>query len=127
MKAKGKQELALFLQVYSTEGFVFCKVARAFIFCKPTVSSTERDIFMPDLGEIPGTAAISSLLSGASSNHFGRKKIIMASCIIEVIGCAVCATSFAKWQLLIGRIFLGLAIGTIFQIILQNNHNEQAF
>ncbi|KAM3725756.1 Proton myo-inositol cotransporter hmit-1.3 [Dirofilaria immitis] len=59
----------------------------------------------------PGTAAIGSLFAGPASDNFGRKKVILSSSVVFVIGAAVCALAPEKVTLLIGRFLLGLAIG----------------
>lgn len=46
-----------------------------------------------------------------ASDRFGRRRIIMLSSLIFAIGTVVCAIGRSKSVLLIGRIFLGLAIG----------------
>uniref|UniRef100_A0A158R4E4 AAA domain-containing protein n=1 Tax=Syphacia muris TaxID=451379 RepID=A0A158R4E4_9BILA len=58
-----------------------------------------------------GAAAVSSLASTVFADRYGRKPTILLSCVIEFIGCLICAASFSKVMLLIGRIFLGFALG----------------
>lgn len=63
---------------------------------------------------VSGTAAIGSLFAGPASDHFGRKKIILSSSVVFVIGAVVCAVAPEKMTLLIGRLLLGFAIGELF-------------
>jgi MFS transporter, SP family, solute carrier family 2 (myo-inositol transporter), member 13 len=58
-----------------------------------------------------GVAGIGALMAGFPADKLGRKVVIIISSIIFTIGTIICAVSFAKWFLLIGRILLGLAIG----------------
>jgi MFS family permease len=51
------------------------------------------------------------LLSGQSSDYFGRKKIIVFSSVVFTIGALICAGAPNKEVLLLGRIFLGIGIG----------------
>ncbi|VDD85710.1 unnamed protein product [Enterobius vermicularis] len=59
----------------------------------------------------PGLAAIGALLAAPSSDHFGRKKVIIFSSLVFTIGGIVCAVSPEKITLFFGRMLLGLAIG----------------
>ncbi|KAF1755467.1 hypothetical protein GCK72_022036 [Caenorhabditis remanei] len=59
----------------------------------------------------PGMAAVGAWFSGAGSDRYGRKPIIIGSTIIFIAGAAICAVAWTKIVMLIGRIFLGVGIG----------------
>jgi len=56
-------------------------------------------------------AVIGTLLSGVLSSKFGRRKTILISAVIFVIGSILCATSRSEILLIGARLFLGLAVG----------------
>ncbi|VDO29205.1 unnamed protein product [Onchocerca flexuosa] len=58
-----------------------------------------------------GMAGIAALVAGKSSDKFGRRKVIIAATMFFIIGAIICGAAFGRWTLLIGRIFLGFAIG----------------
>lgn len=63
---------------------------------------------------ILGAAGIGALIGGPLSDKFGRKKSIVISSINFTIGSIICAAAFNKYILLIGRLFVGFAIGKYF-------------
>lgn len=68
--------------------------------------------------KILGLAAIGALLAAPSSDHFGRKKVIIFSSLVFTIGGIVCAVSPEKITLFFGRMLLGLAIGKMLIFLL---------
>lgn len=59
----------------------------------------------------PGMAIVGSLAAGPASDHFGRKKLILASSFSLTVGGIVSCVATEKICLLVGRIFVGIAIG----------------
>ncbi|CAJ0602441.1 unnamed protein product [Cylicocyclus nassatus] len=65
----------------------------------------------------PGFAAVGSLLSATGSDHFGRRKVIIAATFIFTVGAIICGAAWTKIVLTIGRILLGIAIGFASMIV----------
>lgn len=65
----------------------------------------------------PGCAGVSALFAGKLSDMYGRRKMIIVSSLIFVVGGLVCAVGISRWILLIGRILLGIAIGKNLKIL----------
>ncbi|PIO64514.1 MFS transporter, SP family [Teladorsagia circumcincta] len=66
---------------------------------------------------VEGFAAVGALLSARGSDLFGRKKVIVAACIVFTAGAVVCAAAWTKVVLVIGRVLLGIAIGFASMIV----------
>ena len=62
---------------------------------------------------ILGCAAIGSLISGPGSDWLGRRYVILSASAIFTVGAGICAGSVNKPMLLVGRVFLGIAIGKL--------------
>ena len=60
-----------------------------------------------------GTAVIGTLISGYCNDLFGRKKSSIVYCVVFVIGTLIMACARSKEELLLGRLFAGLAYGKI--------------
>ncbi|MEO6054748.1 MAG: sugar porter family MFS transporter, partial [Chthoniobacterales bacterium] len=56
-------------------------------------------------------AVFGTLISGLISHHFGRKKTILVSAVIFVLGSLACAYSPSEQFLIGARFFLGIAVG----------------
>ncbi|VDM98133.1 unnamed protein product [Thelazia callipaeda] len=59
----------------------------------------------------PGMAAFGSLFAAPATDYFGRKKVILASSIVFILGAISCTLAPEKVTLFIGRLLLGCAIG----------------
>lgn len=64
-----------------------------------------------------GMAAVGAVLSGPSSDHLGRRKVILGASLIFTVGALVCAASVNKIMLVVGRVLLGIAIGLASMIV----------
>jgi SP family galactose:H+ symporter-like MFS transporter len=56
-------------------------------------------------------AVLGAAISGFFSNRFGRRKTILFSAVIFVIGSLACATAPVEHVLIVARFFLGIAVG----------------
>jgi SP family galactose:H+ symporter-like MFS transporter len=56
-------------------------------------------------------AVIGTLISGMLSSHFGRRKTILISAVIFVVGSILCSISPSEHLLIGARLFLGVAVG----------------
>ncbi|KAI1716877.1 sugar transporter domain-containing protein [Ditylenchus destructor] len=65
----------------------------------------------------PGMAGLSALGAGKFSDMYGRRRMIIISCLIFVVGALFCAIGMHKLILLFGRILLGIAIGVASMIV----------
>lgn len=62
-------------------------------------------------------AAVGSLFSGAASDKFGRKKLILLADVLFTLGSILMAVSPTIPVLMIGRFLVGLGIGIAAQIV----------
>ena len=58
-------------------------------------------------------AVIGAATNGVLADVFGRKKIIMATAIIFILGSILCGFAPNVYVLIISRIFVGLAVGIV--------------
>ena len=56
-------------------------------------------------------AVFGTLISGMISSHFGRRRTILVSAVIFVIGSLACSLAHDEKMLIIARFFLGIAVG----------------
>ena len=62
-------------------------------------------------------AAFGALFSGSISDKFGRKRVIIAADILFTIGAAVMASAPSVAVLMIGRLIIGVGVGSASQIV----------
>ena len=62
-------------------------------------------------------AFIGSLIAGPLSNKFGRKPIIITTCMMYVFGTLVIALATQINHLLIGRVIVGFSIGVSSMVV----------
>jgi len=60
---------------------------------------------------VPAGALIASLLSGKLSDYFGRKKSLLLTSLLFIVGSAVCTLALNVGWLFTGRFIVGLAVG----------------
>ncbi|HFP9246906.1 TPA: MFS transporter, partial [Klebsiella michiganensis] len=58
-----------------------------------------------------GGAAIGALLAGCFSPALGRKKVLLFSAVIFLLGALFCAFAWSPGSLILARFVLGLAVG----------------
>ena len=56
-------------------------------------------------------AILGALFCGKITDQLGRKKVILASAVIFVVGAIWSGIAFDVWNLILARLFLGIAIG----------------
>ncbi len=56
-------------------------------------------------------AMIGSLLSGRLTDHFGRKRLMLVISVLFILGTVIATSAHHVQSILIGRLFIGLAIG----------------
>jgi SP family galactose:H+ symporter-like MFS transporter len=56
-------------------------------------------------------AVVGTLVSGTLSSHLGRRKTILISAVIFVIGSLFCSVATSEPLLIVARLFLGVAVG----------------
>lgn len=56
-------------------------------------------------------AAIGSLVSGAISDNYGRKPVILVADILFLVGSLTLAFAPRIWVLYVGRLLIGIGIG----------------
>uniref|UniRef100_A0A7E4VX81 MFS domain-containing protein n=1 Tax=Panagrellus redivivus TaxID=6233 RepID=A0A7E4VX81_PANRE len=65
----------------------------------------------------PAFAGVGAVLAAPAADRWGRKPVIMSSCIVFIIGAIICAAAVNKEILLVGRVLLGVAIGFASMIV----------
>src|SRR4051812_19781697 len=62
-------------------------------------------------------AGVGALGAGKLSDLYGRRRMIIASSFIFIVGALVCSIGISRWILLFGRVLLGIAIGVASMIV----------
>jgi sugar porter (SP) family MFS transporter len=85
-------------------------ISGAMLFIKKTftLSAMQQGLIVSG---VPFGALVSSLLSGKLNDALGRKKNLLITAVIFFVGSAICAMAPNENALVIGRLFMGVAIG----------------
>ena len=91
-------------------------ISGAMLFIKKTFDVTNTQIGEM-VGAVPLGALLSSIISGRFSDLFGRKKILMAASFLFIMGSLVCSLAISTYYLIVGRLFIGFAVGMSSSIV----------
>lgn len=107
--------IVMLASVCSLGGFLFgydtSVVSGAILYFKdtwPEISNVERE-FIVSLALLG--ALVGSLIAGPLSDAFGRKPLIIVSCLIFIVGALTMALSPTIPVLMVGRVIIGLGVG----------------
>lgn len=64
-----------------------------------------------------GGAFLGAVLAGLSADRYGRKMPIYAGCILFIIGAIIQAASFSIGQMTVGRLIVGLGVGSAAMVV----------
>ena len=91
-------------------------ISGAMLFIKKTFDVTNTQIGEM-VGAVPLGALLSSIISGRFSDLFGRKKILIAASFLFIMGSLVCSLAISTYYLIVGRLFIGFAVGMSSSIV----------
>jgi MFS family permease len=75
---------------------------------------------------ISGGSFLGCLVNIFVVDRFGRRRTLMAGCVIFVIGAVICAASVDIAMLIVGRLLCGGAVGKLCSALLDNTHDGTA-
>lgn len=64
-----------------------------------------------------GGAFVGAIIAGVSADRFGRKVAIYSGCFLFIIGAVLQATAFSLAQMAVGRLVVGLGVGSAAMIV----------
>ena len=64
-----------------------------------------------------GGAFVGAIIAGVSADRFGRKVAIYSGCLLFIIGAILQATAFSLAQMAVGRLVVGLGVGSAAMIV----------
>jgi SP family myo-inositol transporter-like MFS transporter 13 len=79
-----------------------------------TVNSSEKELITSITS---GGAFVGAVAAGLTADRFGRKLGIYNGCILFIIGAIIQATSFSIAQMTVGRLVVGLGVGSAAMIV----------
>ncbi len=85
-------------------------IASALLFVTTTFHLTPQQIGYI-VSAVPAGALLASLASGKCADYFGRKKSLLFTGLIFIIGSTLCALAPQAQWLLLGRFLIGIAVG----------------
>lgn len=100
-------------------GFDTGVISGALAFIATTFHLTSDQIFLREIivSSVPIGALFGAILSGWSSNEFGRRRSIIISALLFVIGTLLAACAIQLAMVIIGRLIMGFAVGLSAMIV----------
>ncbi|KAJ9185117.1 hypothetical protein P3X46_004781 [Hevea brasiliensis] len=88
-------------------------ISGALLYIKDDFDGVEKSTILQEVivSMCVGGAIIGAAIGGYLSDRFGRKKTILASDIVFIIGAIIMAVAPAPWVIVVGRVLVGLGVG----------------
>ncbi|KAF2306042.1 hypothetical protein GH714_010117 [Hevea brasiliensis] len=88
-------------------------ISGALLYIKDDFDGVEKSTILQEVivSMCVGGAIIGAAIGGYLSDRFGRKKTILASDIVFIIGAIIMAVAPAPWVIVFGRVLVGLGVG----------------
>lgn len=70
-----------------------------------------------------GGALIGALIAGLPADKYGRKFGVYAGCLLFLLGCIIQASAYSVAQMAVGRLVVGLGVGSAAMIIVSTHQD----